>query len=164
MTSNFRLAAAIGALVAAAPATAAVTFTNYLTVAGEATDRVAGTSPNQNRLSFGSDLTYDPRTGIYYGISDRGPGGGLIDWAPRMEAFKLGIDKTTGAVSNFNLLFTRVFKQANGQSYSGLMPSLLPGGNSQTLGRSLDSEGVAHLANGNFLVSDEYGPSVYEFT
>lgn len=36
-------------------------------------------------------------------------------------------------------------------------------GNPAVLGNSFDSEGLVRLSNGNFLVSDEYGPSIYEF-
>jgi len=44
-----------------------------------------------------------------------------------------------------------------------LNPSLL-NGNAGNLGVSLDPEGFAVAPNGNFYVSDEYGPSVYEFS
>lgn len=147
-------------LLAAGPARAAVTYAGHLTVAGDATDLAPGTTANEVRLSFGSDLTYDARNGTFYGVSDRGPGGGLVDWAPRIEAFTADFN-ASGAVSNFNLTQTTVFKQANGASFSGLRPDLLPGGNSATLANALDSEGIVRLRNGQFLVADEYGPSVY---
>jgi hypothetical protein len=144
----------------AVPAQAAVSYAGHLTVAGDASDLAPGSGANQTRLSFGSDLTYDSRTGTFYGISDRGPGGGLVDWAPRIEAFKADF-ASTGAVSNFQLQKTVLFRQANGAVYSGLRPDLLPGGNSANLANSLDSEGIVKLRNGQFLVADEYGPSVY---
>lgn len=146
----------------AGPAGAAISYAGKIEVAGNAIDLATlGNSPNFNRLSFGSDLSYNSRTGTFYGISDRGPGGGTIDWAPRVEAFKVDV-AATGAISNFNLTRTTVFKQASGQVYSGLFPNRLPGGSSAVLGRSLDSEGIVQLKNGHFLVSDEYGPSIYE--
>ena len=112
---------------------------------------------------MGSDLHYDAKTGLFYGITDRGPGGGVIDFAPRVNIFKLNVDATTANISNFDLVSTVVFKGSDGNPLSGLAPNLLPGGSSNILGRSFDSEGFVRLANGNFLVSDEYGPSVYEF-
>lgn len=148
------------ALILATTANAAVTYAGHLTVAGDATDLAPGTTANENRLSFGSDLTYHAGTNTFYGVTDRGPGGGLVDWAPRIEAFKADFS-ASGAVSNFTLTKTTIFKQANGASFSGLRPDLLPGGNSAMLGSSLDSEGIVQLRNGQFLVADEYGPSVY---
>jgi hypothetical protein len=153
-------AAAVAAIVFAGPASAAVTYSGVLGVAGNATDLVPGGTPNDNRLSFGSDLVYHAGSNTFYGISDRGPGGGTIDFAPRIEAFKIDINQQTGAISNFNLTATKVLKQANGASYSGLFPDRLPGGSKSVLGNALDSEGIARFSNGQFLVSDEYGPKV----
>lgn len=161
MKLRHMLIATVAAAVAV-PASAAVTFAGSIDVAGSATDlSTLGNAPNLNRLSFGSDLFYNPGNQTYYGISDRGPGGGTIDWAPRIEAFKLDVG-SGGAISNFNLSHTIEFKQKNGQVYSGLFPNLLPGGSNGNLGKSLDSEGIVRLKNGHFLVSDEYGPSIYE--
>jgi hypothetical protein len=157
---RIQLFAAIMATTFAVPAAAAVTYGGHLTVAGNATDFAPGSSANDNRLSFGSDLVYHARDNMFYGISDRGPGGGLVPWTPRVEAFRVDFSGS-GAVSNFQLDKTVLFKQANGQAFSGLRPDLLPGGNSATLANSLDSEGIVRLSNGHFIVADEYGPSVY---
>ena len=157
----------IGLLLAAAalpaPAAASITFTGNLAIAGEATD-LSGYGPEfgANRLSFGSDLIYDAATNLYYGITDRGPGGGLVDFAPRVHAFSLSFDPVTHAPTGFTLQSTTIFRDETGSVFSGFNPTLL-NGNVSTLGRSFDPEGLARLPNGNFLVSDEYGPSVYEF-
>nr|WP_197042065.1 esterase-like activity of phytase family protein [Sandarakinorhabdus oryzae] len=149
------------AMLAAVPASAAVSFAGKIEVAGNSTDLATiGSGPNSNRLSFGSDLFFDPRRQIFYGISDRGPGGGTIDWAPRIEQFNVDFS-ASGGISNFQLQRTTLFRQANGQVYSGLNPGLQPGG-ARNLGPALDSEGIVRLPNGNFLVADEYGPSIYE--
>ena len=155
---NLFLAAAV---LAAVPASAAVTYAGKIEVAGNATDLSGlGNGPNFNRLSFGSDMVYDASRRVFYGISDRGPGGGTIDWAPRIETFKIDT-AANGAISNFRVVDTTEFRQAGGQVFSGLNPGLQPGGAS-VLGKALDSEGIVRLPNGNFLVADEYGPSVYE--
>ena len=71
-------ATAAAAFAFAAPASAVVSFAGVIEVAGEATDlSTLGNTANDNRLSFGSDLTYHARTGTFYGVTDRGPGGGL---------------------------------------------------------------------------------------
>lgn len=160
-----RRVAAIAVLAAAiaAPAGAAITFTGNFSVAGETTD-LSGISAVEggNRLSFGSDLVYDRGTDLFYGITDRGPGGGLVDYAPRVNSFRLKIDPATRAIQGFKLIDTIVFTKADGTPFSGLNPQLRSG-NVAVLGDSFDPEGVVRRANGNFLVADEYGPSVYEF-
>ena len=143
---------------AAATPASAVTFVNAIQISGSATDlsRI-GSGPNLNRLGFGSDLVFDQRTNQFFAISDRGPGGGLIDFAPRIQSFRLGIDRTTGAISNFRLTGTTLLQTPSGANFTGLNP-LLANGNASVLGNSLDPEGLVRLSNGNYLVSDEYGP------
>ena len=155
--------ATVALLVGTTPVFAAVRFTGSHSVAGAATD-LSGIAPafGGNRLSFGSDLVYDRATDLFYGITDRGPGGGLVDYAPRVNAFRLTFDSTTNAVTGFNLQQTIVFTKADGTVFSGLNP-LLRSGNVTTLGDSFDPEGFVRLPNGNMLVADEYGPSIYEF-
>jgi hypothetical protein len=160
---GFALATATATALAATSAQGAVSFTGSFSVAGAATD-LSGIDPKfgGNRLSFGSDLVYDRTTDLFYGITDRGPGGGLVDYAPRVNAFRLTFDSTTNAVTGFDLKQTIVFTKADGSVFSGLNP-LLRSGNVATLGDSFDPEGFVRLPNGNMLVADEYGPSIYEF-
>jgi hypothetical protein len=161
MIMRLPLAAVLVCTAFAAPATAA-TLVSQLTIAnGTDLSGLAGTG--QNRLGgFGSDLVYNSTDGLFYGMSDRGPGGGVLSYAPRIQAFSLGVDSTTGALGAFTLQKTVIFTQADGSTFNGLNPQLLNGSSAQ-LGGSLDPEGLAMLPNGNFLVSDEYGPAVYEF-
>lgn len=160
---NSRLALAIASMAIGSPAVA-VTFVNEIAISGSATDlSLLGNTPNANRLGgFGSDLVYDAATNQFYGLTDRGPGGGLIDYAPRIQSFGLTFDYNTGAISNFSLNATTILSNGSGANFSGLNPFLLNGSNA-TLGLSLDPEGLARLPNGHYLVSDEYGPSVIEF-
>jgi len=153
---------ASAAALAAAPASA-VTFVNNLQVANGTDLSGLPHGVNSDRLGgLGSDLFYDAATGTYFGMTDRGPGGGTIDYAPRIQQFSVKTDAITGAISNFTLVNTILFKDAGGSTFSGLNPLALNGSVS-TLGRSFDPEGLVRMKNGNFLVSDEYGPSVYEF-
>lgn len=119
----------------------------------------------QNRLGgIFSDLYYDRHTGYYYALGDRGPGGGVLPYAPRINKFALTVDPVTGAASNFVLVDTIVFKQTDGSSFTGLNPSLDPdNGSKSVLGGSFDPEGLTMTKNGHFLVADEYGPSIKEF-
>jgi len=157
-----RSALLFSALLAAAPAGAATLVSQFAVPNGTDLSGLAGTG--QNRLGgFGSDLLYDAATDSFLGMTDRGPGGGVLSYAPRLQGFRLDIDRGTGAINGFTLSGTTLFRQADGSTYNGLNPQLL-NASSATLGGSLDPEGLARLANGNLLVSDEYGPSVIEFT
>lgn len=142
-----------------------VSFNNSISIAGDSTDLYPfnGNSANINRLGgFFSDLYYDRYNNVYYGIADRGPGGGTISYETRVQKFSLDVDSTTGAISNFNLLDTIEFTR-DGKNFNGLNPQRL-NGDAGNLGLSFDPEGFTTAANGNFYVSDEYGPSVYEFS
>jgi hypothetical protein len=145
------------------PAFAAPTFINSLEVPGNASDKSGLPSSFEQRLSFGSDLVYDRATSSYYGLADRGPGGGVLPYETRLQQFGLTVNATSGAISNFNLTRTVLFKDGSGNALNGLNPSLLPGGSSNTLGRSFDPEGLVRMGNGNYFVADEYGPAVREF-
>jgi hypothetical protein len=144
-----------------ASAQAAIQFVGKYEVAASATDLSGQTADGaQNRLSFGSDWIFD--NGRFYGITDRGPGGGLLPFVPRVNEVQLGIDAVTGAITGHKLLATTLLKDTDGGFLTGLNPFIATGdvGN---LGRSFDSEGFHRLPNGNYLIADEYGPSVYEF-
>ncbi len=150
------------ALALSTSASAAIVLTGSLGIAGDATD-FSGIAPafGGNRLSIGSDLFYDSASNSFWGNTDRGPGGGLIDFAPRVHQFSLDIG-SDGSLGGYTLLKTVVFKK-DGVAFTGLNPRLAPQGNASVLGLSYDPEGLVVLKNGNLLVADEYGPSVYEF-
>jgi hypothetical protein len=156
----------------------AASLKNVIVVPGAAIDKTQlnGRSggANINRLGgFGSDIFYDRFANVFYGLTDRGPGGGTIGYATRVHRFTLDIDPATGAASNFNLLATIPFtipagKTVNGvagpASFNGLDPGMnAPGGKASGVGLSHDPEGFVVAPNGHFYVSDEYGPSIYEF-
>jgi hypothetical protein len=157
-----RAAITAALLSTAGAASAGVTYVDGASFPGNATD-LSGIAPafGGNRLSIGSDLWYDRSTNSFWGNTDRGPGGGLIDFAPRVHNFALNI-QPNGQVNGYVLLKTVVFKK-DGQPFTGLNPRLAPQGDASVLGLSFDPEGLVVRANGNFLVADEYGPSVYEF-
>jgi len=143
----------------------AITFVNNLQVPNGTDLSGFGAGVNGNRFGgFGSDLIYDAGTDTYFGLTDRGPGGGFLDYSPRIQQFSVATNPLTGAISNFSLVNTIVFHQADGVTPYNGKNSLLLYGDPSNLGASLDSEGLVRLNNGHFLVADEYGPSVYEFS
>jgi hypothetical protein len=103
-------AAMIAALLASATTVSAgVSYVGSTSFAGDATD-LSGIAPAfaGNRLSIGSDLWYDSKTNSYWGNTDRGPGGGVVDFAPRVHNFTLDI-QPSGQVNGYVLLKTVVF-------------------------------------------------------
>ncbi len=144
------------ALLTANSALAAPSFVNGLAIDAITSDAF-GSGGNTGRLGFFSDIYYNPTTNEWWGLSDRGPGGGTLNYDTRVQRFSLNVDMNTGAISNFAVVETIKFNSA-GSALNGLAPS--PTSN---LSNSFDPEGVVvNPANGNLLVSDEYGPSLYE--
>ena len=149
--------ALLGILFASA-AQAAPSFVNGLALDGSMLDQSGGTTVNNGRVGYFSDIYYDTNRNEWWGLSDRGPGGGTLSYDTRVQRFTLDINQSTGAISNFQIAQTVVFKNG-ASSLNGLAPSP-----TNVLGNSMDPEGfVVNPTNGNFLVSDEYGPSVREF-
>lgn len=153
-------AASITLLLAAGGASAQtvgpVNFVNGLAIDGALADLSTG-SPFDRRVGFFSDLYYDPNRNEWWGLSDRGPGGGTLPYETRVQRFTLDV-AANGAISNFAVAQTVLFKD-QGVALNGLAPSP-----ANTLGRSFDPEGFVVLPkSGNFLVSDEYGPALREF-
>ncbi len=108
-------------------------------------------------MPFQASITSLPRTsGLDCPTEDRG--GGTLDYKTRLQRFSLDVDNNTGAISNFQILQTILFR--NGNTYlNGIAPAA-----AGILGNSFDPEGIVVLpSSGHFLISDEYGPSLYEF-
>lgn len=137
-------------------------------IPGDTWDLIASAQPtpqvNQGRLGgFTSSLHYDASRNVYYGLTDRGPGGGVFSFETRYQEFTLDVDSTTGAISNFRLLETVPFRTADGSAaFNGLSPKRL-NNDASILGLSLDPEGIAVAPDGRLFIADEYGPRVAEF-
>lgn len=152
--------AALSALVATPAAAQVVTgaqFQNGIAISGSTQDLSGYANALDRRVGFFSDIYYDRNTNEWWGLSDRGPGGGTLSYDTRVQRFTVSHD-AQGRISNFNVVQTIIFKE-NGVPLNGLAPN--PSG---TLGNSFDPEGmVINPLNGNIIVSDEYGPTVAEF-
>ena len=148
-------------MIALAPAVRATpAFVNGLALPATLLDLSGGTSVNTGRVGFFSDIYFDPNRREWWGLSDRGPGGGTLDYATRVQRFTLDVDSNTGAIANFKIVDTVIFNGPGGVPFNGQAPSP-----ASVLGNAFDPEGfVVHPLTGNLIVSDEYGASVYEFT
>ncbi len=86
----------------------------------------------------------------------------MLSYGTRVQRFTLDIHPVTGAISNFKIVETVHFKNKLGEPLDGISPGAAL--DASNLGNSFDPEGlVVNPATGTFLVSDEYGPSLYEF-
>ena len=167
---------ALAILLVASPVSAEPTFVNGLLIKGSTLDDTRQPGANAGRLGFFSDIYYDPARDEWWGLSDRGPGGGVLDYSTRLNRFSLNVHPVTGRISGFRIKDTIQFSDPDGllaaptsptvgepRALNGLNPGIL-NGNPALLGRSFDPEGlVINPRNGNLIVSDEYGPSIYEF-
>ena len=162
MSRTFLVTILIGAALAAAPTPAALAapqFVNGLALPGDMLDESKGTDANTGRVGFFSDIYYDAKRKHWWGLSDRGPGGGTLHYETRVQRFKLDIDKQTGAISKFKIVETMIFKDELGAAAGRHRPDP-----TSQLGNSFDPEASSSIRRrGHFLVSDEYGPSLYEF-
>lgn len=150
------LLTALAASLAGA-AHAAPTFAGALVIEGTRLDASGGTAVNDGRLGFFSDLYYDAQRDEWWALSDRGPGGGTLRYDTRIHRFKIDVDADSGAISNFQILRTIVFRQG-GSTLDGFAPEI-----AGPLGTAFDPEGVVvNPRTGHLLVSDEYGPSLLE--
>lgn len=162
--SRGALMAAFAAGLASSSALATPLFVNGIAIPGSTQD-LSGDAGLSSRMGFFSDIYYDPNRNEWWALADRGPGGGTISYDTRVERFTINVNPTTGAISNFQVAQTVKFTDPKGlltgspTTLNGLAPNPR-----SVLGRAFDPEGfVVNPANGRFLVSDEYGPSLYEF-
>ncbi len=137
---------------------AAPMFVNGFALDGAALDKSGGTAANNGRVGYFSDIYYDHHRAEWWGLSDRGPGGGTLDYGTRVQRFTLNVDLITGAISNFQVAQT-VLLSSGGVAFNGKAPET-----AGSLGMAFDPEGFVVTRRGTLLVSDEYGPSVKEFS
>jgi hypothetical protein len=137
---------------------AAPAFVNALVLDGAAIDASGGNAVNNGRLGYFSDLYYDPQRNEWWALSDRGPGGGTMQYETRLHRMHLDVDLNTGAISNPKVLETLILRSGL-TALDGFSPA--PFG---PLGVAFDPEGVVvNPRTGHFYMSDEYGPSVFQF-
>ena len=138
---------------------AAPEFVNGLALPGDMLDESKGTDANTGRVgsSRTSTTTSSGSTGMGCPTADRAAARSTTRRV--CQRFNLDIDKKTGAISKFKIVDTIIFKDELGQPLDGIAPNP-----TSQLGNSFDPEGfVVHPETQHFLVSDEYGPSLYEF-
>ena len=101
LTLALAACAALAAPAALAGTVTQAAFVNGIAIAGDTPDLSAG-SAAERRLGFFSDLYYDPQRKEWWGLSDRGPGGGTLSYETRVQRFSIDIG-TDGSISNFRV-------------------------------------------------------------
>lgn len=111
---------------------------------------------------IGSAIEILPDGGIVM-LSDRGAGDGTIDYRPRLQFFTM---TRNGSKLDLQLVRTVVLRDSEGRAFTGLFPDRPAAEPPQREdGRMcLDPEGLALAPGGNFFISEEYLPSIREFT
>src|SRR5262245_55138193 len=102
-------AAAISCFLTAIPASAAPEFVNGAVIPGATLDATGQPGANQGTFGFFSALYYDPYFGEWWALSDRGPGGGLLDYSTRLQRLNIRIDPRTGAITQVTIRKTIKF-------------------------------------------------------
>ena len=113
-----------------------------------------------------------------WGLPDRGFGDGLTDYHPRIQTLRLAVTPYYGpfpAPAQDQIVFANtatLLLRQNSQVFTGYNPDdinqqMFPKSPDASVGAgkwSLDPEGIVRTANGQFYVSDEYGPFIYHFS
>jgi hypothetical protein len=123
------------------------------------------TFPEDRLGSFGSGIAYAGVGNTYYAINDGGPdlisGESYLD---RMQTFSItvtpGATPGTGTVTP-TLLATTLLTNESGQYLTGNSAAFTGVNPSQNL--RFDPEAIRVAPNGSVYLSDEFGPSIYQF-
>jgi hypothetical protein len=132
-----------------------------------------------------SGMWLDPATIVHsngtihatiFGLPDRGFGDALTDYHPRIQRLAVAITPYFGpgpvAQDQIKIVNTETYVfTVNGKTFTGYQPDdtnvlTHPQSLPDSVGGgkwSLDAEGIALAGDGNWYISDEYGPFVYKF-
>lgn len=142
-------------------------FLGQTTISGTATDLSQQTGLLQdgspaNRLgSHGSGIAWLGTGTGYAMIPDRGPADGATSYRCRFHLFDIVIDEQSAPVVKATLRETVLLTHRTGQPLIGSSAAIATG--SSARGLRFDPEAIRTDGRGSFFVSDEYGPSVFEF-
>jgi hypothetical protein len=76
---------------------------NGLVIGGATLDDTREPGANAGRFGFFSDIYYDPVRDEWWSLSDRGPGGGVLDYSTRLN-FRVDVHPATGRISRFRVV------------------------------------------------------------
>lgn len=136
-------------------------------LAGDATDRSKIEDPHGqglNRLGGFSALEYAGGN-RYLALSDRGPKDGAVDYQCRLHVISIDLQNSLSDSApvkvDISLEATQALMNASNLPFTG--SSAVYHANETSAGR-LDPEGIRVTKDGGYVISDEYGPQVIEFS
>ena len=140
------------------------TFANSKPLPAGAPDAIP--EPNVPRYfsnMFGgiSAVDYCGNDNLYYFLPDRGPLDGAIAWPCRVQKVRVEFGESAGSEVQVEVVETIFLRDENGNAFTGLASAYKA---TQQQPARLDPEGIRIAENGNFFVSDEYGPRLIEFS
>jgi Esterase-like activity of phytase len=97
------------------------TFVNGLLIPGNSLDDTRQPGANAGRFGFFSDIYYDPNRDEWWAVSDRGPGGGVLDYATRVNRFTIDVHPVTGRIAKFRVKDTIKFTDPKGVLLPGVL-------------------------------------------
>ena len=142
-------------------------FLGQAEIPGTATDLSPQTgqlddgSPANRLGGFGSGIAWLGKGTRYAMISDRGPGDGANSYRCRFHLFDIVVDEQSTPVVKAALRETVLLTHRSGQPLVGASTAIAAAGS--TRGLRFDPEAIRASGRGSFFVSDEYGPSLFEF-
>lgn len=119
--------------------------------------------PVSNNMVGGfSAAEYSGNGNTFYFLSDRGPFDGAVEWQCRIQTFDISVDDSASQPKvKVDHVATTCLTDAEGRPLTGLA-SFYKSDSTHT--ERLDPEGLRMDAQGNFYVSDEYGPRLIKFS
>lgn len=109
---------------------------------------------------FGSGIAYTGEKNRYVVLPDRGPKDGATSYACRFHFVDINVDPKAAMKVQFQLIDTHLF-QSEGKTFSGSFKDFDPQNPEKS--RRMDPEGIRVSRQKTLYVSDEYGPSLFEF-
>ncbi|HTI52297.1 MAG TPA: esterase-like activity of phytase family protein, partial [Planctomycetaceae bacterium] len=98
----------------------------------------------------------------YLLLSDRGPADGATDWICRFHTVEIDVDRRRTPAVALRLISTTTLRDGGGRNLVGSVTAFDPDDPVRDL--RFDPEGIRQTRGGRLFISDEYGPSIYEFS
>jgi len=118
-----------------------------------------GTASNQ--LGGFSAMDYSGQDNLFWVLGDRGPADGAASYSCRMHLISLEPDLPSKTLRT-QVIKTVLLQDQSGKSLLGALSAVPQEAHER--GIALDPEGIRLLPNGDFAISDEYGPAIDLFS
>lgn len=107
-----------------------------------------------------SGLEWQSGSDLYFGLSDRGPQDGAVDYACRFHVLRINLPKQAGDRVTAEVLASTLLVDQKKLRFPGAADAIAAQSNR---GRRLDPEGIRIDRSGDLWISDEYGPYLLRF-